>query len=76
MLRFNQDIRFDDVLAGFTFTSDSNDSKAANLRQLDTIDLSSIVQAEIERGSDISAPYSRLKFSVLIKGYDERSLTF
>ena len=59
-----------------TFTSDTSEDQTPNVRRLETIDLSSIVQAEIQRGSDISAPYSMLGFNVLIKEYDSRSLTF
>lgn len=69
-------MQFDEIFGGMTFTSDTSQAETPNARRLDTIDLSSIVQAEIERGSDLSAPYSMLGFNVLIKEYDARSITF
>ena len=39
------------------------------------MDLSSIIQAELDRGSDISAPYSMLGFNMLVSDYDARSFS-
>ena len=39
------------------------------------MDLSSIIQAELDRGSDISAPYSMLGFNILVSNYDASSFS-
>ena len=67
---------FEDIFAGFTFTSDIAEEAPSTGRRLNQMDLSSIIQAEINRGSDISAPYSKLGFNVLIDEYTSTSITF
>ena len=67
---------FEEIFAGFTFTSETSEEAPSAGRRLNQMDLSSIVQAEIERGSELSAPYSKLGFNVLIDEYTPRSITF
>ena len=42
---------------------------------LKNVELASLVEIEITRGSVYSAPYSLLGFKVQVEGYDDRSLT-
>lgn len=70
MLSFDQDMLLEEVFSGFTFTSDIGEDQTDLRRHLDNFDLSSLVQAEINRGSDISAHYSMLSFDILIKDFD------
>ena len=67
---------FEEIFAGFTFTSETAEEAPTAGRRLNQMDLSSIIQAEINRGSDISAPYSKLGFNVLINEYTSTSITF
>ena len=60
---FNQDMLLEEIFAGLNFGA-STEAPPANPvgRVLSDMELSSIMQVEVERGSDLSAPYSQLGF--------------
>ena len=60
-LRFDMPMLFDEVFEGYTFSSGPSAK-----RNLQKVELSSVIQVDITRGSDTSAPPDKLVFGAAI----------
>ena len=69
-LRFDMPMLFEEVFEGYTFSSGPTAK-----RNLQKVELSSVLQVDITRGSDTSAPSEKLVFDAAIQSYDSQSLT-
>ena len=67
-----------EIFSGLQFVSDTTQTEpdlGLGRRLEDSeVDLAGLIQIEVERGSEISAPYSMLGFKVLIKDFDDKNI--
>ena len=61
----------DEIFAGYTFSASTI---ASDTRLLSDINLSSLVQVEVGRGSALSAPYSMLGFNLAVSGNTQNTI--